>query len=80
VNSLHRLMNCEIGGLDCRVIRVQNLCPLYTHVTPILQCISPCYLFRSFRSIFLYNTQLNSLPYSMEILSWHGHISQEFNI
>jgi len=20
VNSLHRLLNCEIGGLDCRVI------------------------------------------------------------
>ena len=31
------------------------MCPLYTHVTPILQCIGPCDLFRSFRSIFVYN-------------------------
>ena len=30
-------------------------CPLYTHVTPILQYIGPCDLFRSSRSIFLYN-------------------------
>ena len=28
---------------------------MYTHVSPILQWIGPCYLFRSFRSIFLYN-------------------------
>ena len=28
---------------------------MYTHITPILQCIGPCDLFRSFRSIFLYN-------------------------
>ena len=36
VNSLHRLLNCEIGGLDCHVITTENTCPLYTHVTPIL--------------------------------------------
>jgi len=36
--------------------RVANICPLYAHVTPILQCVGPCYLYRSFRSIFLYNT------------------------
>ena len=23
VNSLHRLLNCEIGGLDCRVITIE---------------------------------------------------------
>ena len=23
VNSLHRLLNCEIGGLDCRVITTE---------------------------------------------------------
>ena len=109
MNSLHRLLNCEIGGLDCRVLtylaekktrksvhmtvldflvcaqgckisdmpffspvnkhafprwtgwtnqsstpshirfyyyysRLQNTCPLYTHVTLILQCVVPCYL------------------------------------
>jgi len=32
VNSLHRLLSCEIGGLDRHVITF----PLYTHVTPIL--------------------------------------------
>ena len=38
VNSLHGLLNCEIVGLDCHVNynSVQNTCPLYTHVTPIL--------------------------------------------
>jgi len=35
--SLHGLLNFEIGGLDCRVITAEYiLCPLYTHVTPIL--------------------------------------------
>jgi len=29
---------------------------LYTHVTPTLQCIGLCNLYRSFRWIFLYNT------------------------
>ena len=29
---------------------------VYTHVSPILQCIGPCYVFGSFRSIFVYNT------------------------
>ena len=28
VNSLHGLLNCEIGGLDCRVITIENI----THV------------------------------------------------
>ena len=30
VSSLHRLLNCKIGGLDC---------PLYTHVTPICNAL-----------------------------------------
>jgi len=34
VNTLHRLLNCELGGLDCHVIT--TTCQLYTHVTPIL--------------------------------------------
>ena len=29
---------------------------MYTHVSPILQCIGPCYLLRSVMSIFVYNT------------------------
>ena len=41
--------------LSCYYNRVYNTCPLYTRVTPILQCIGPCYSFRSFRSIFVYN-------------------------
>ena len=53
VNLLHGLLNCEIGRLD--------MCPLLpTHVTPILQCIGPCNLFRSFRSIFINNNCTNS--------------------
>jgi len=55
VNSLHKLLNCEIGGLDYHIITTEYTCPLCTHVSPILQCIGPCYLFRSFRSIFVYN-------------------------
>jgi len=35
------------------------MCPLYTHVTPILQCIGPCDLFRSFRWIFVFNVLLH---------------------
>ena len=31
-------------------------CPLNKHVTHILQCIGPCNLFCSFRSIFVYNS------------------------
>ena len=57
VNSLHGLLNCEIGGLDGHVITTEYRTRVHcTHVTPILQCIGPCDLFRSFRSIFLYNT------------------------
>ena len=38
VNSLHGLLNYEIGGLDCHVITIdyKNKCSLYTHVTPFL--------------------------------------------
>ena len=39
VSSLHRLLNCQIGGLDCRVITTEYrtiLCPLNTHVIPFL--------------------------------------------
>ena len=39
VNSFDGLLNCELCGLDCRVITTecsQNTCPLYKHVTPIL--------------------------------------------
>ena len=36
MNSLQGLLNCEIGGLDGRVITTEykNTCSLYTHVTP----------------------------------------------
>ena len=33
-----------------------SMCPMYTHVTPILQYIGPCNLNRKFRSIFVYNS------------------------
>ena len=32
------------------------MCPLYTHVTPILQCVGPCNLFESNWSMFVYST------------------------
>ena len=38
-------------------IEVQNVFSLI-HVTSILQCIGPCNLFRSFRSIFVHNTRI----------------------
>ena len=41
--------------LSCYNNREQNTCPLYTHVSSMLQCIGPSNLFRSFRSIFVYN-------------------------
>ena len=46
VNSLHGL-NCEIGGLGCRVITTEyySQCPLDTHVTPTWQCVGPSNLF-----------------------------------
>ena len=58
VNTLHGLLNCEIGGLDCRVITTEyrtRHCPLYTHVTHILQCVGPYYLFGRVWSMFVYN-------------------------
>jgi len=41
VNSLHSLLNFEIGGLDrsaitTEYVRVYKMCPLNSHVTPIL--------------------------------------------
>ena len=32
------------------------MCPLYTHATPMLQCIGPCNLFGRIWSMFTYNT------------------------
>jgi len=34
VNSLHRLLNCEIGGLDCHVIIQQSI----EHVSTVYTC------------------------------------------
>mgnify|MGYP007133234786 FL=1 len=42
--------------LSCYYNTVQNMCPLYTYVTPILLCIGPCNLFRRIWSMFPYNT------------------------
>jgi len=43
-------LNCEIGGLDCRVITTEYITrvhsTVYTHVIPILQCVHLCNLFR----------------------------------
>ena len=57
VNSLHGLLNLEIGRLywSCYYNRVQNTCPLYTHATPILQCVSPCNFSGSVWSLSVYN-------------------------
>ena len=41
--------------LLCYCNRVLNTCPLYKRVTPILQCVSPCNLFVSVWSMFVYN-------------------------
>jgi len=64
VNSLHRLLNCEKGGLDWHVIttkyRTRVHCIHMYHL--FFHCIGPCYLFRSFRSIFVYNTNKAKLP------------------
>ena len=58
VNSLHGQLNCEIGGLDCRVITTEYITrvhsTVYTHVIPILQCVHLCNLFGSVWSMFLY--------------------------
>ena len=56
VNSLHGLLNCEIDGLDCRVITTgyRTRVPFITQVSPILQCVDPCYLFRSVWSMFVF--------------------------
>jgi len=29
VNSLHRMLNCEIGGLDCRIITTEYRTSVY---------------------------------------------------
>ena len=59
MNSLHSLVNFEIGGLYCLVIQQSiYLVSLNTHVTPSLWCISSCNLSRSFWSIFIYNKLL----------------------
>jgi len=56
MNSLHSLLNLDIGVLDCLVITtVYILCPLNTHVTPILWCIGLCNSYHSFRPLFIYN-------------------------
>ena len=57
LNSLHSLLNFEIGRLDCRVITTEYK----THVHCIhmyhllLQSTEPYNLIRSFRSLFIYN-------------------------
>ena len=57
--------------------QLQNTCPLYTHVTPILYCISPCNLFRSIWSMFSYNnakyfTKIVPIlkPYTLILSKW----------
>ena len=62
LNSLHGLLNCEIGGFDCRVITTKyRTSPLNTRVSPIVQCVGPCNLFRSVWSMFVYNSSGGSL-------------------
>ena len=57
VNSLHRLLNCEIGGLDFRVITTEYISRVfeYTYNTYFVRHC-PCNLFGSIWSMFSYNT------------------------
>ena len=41
--------------LSCYYNRPQNTCPLYTHVSPFLQCVGPFTLFGSVWTMFVYN-------------------------
>ena len=41
--------------LSCYYNRPQNTCPLYTHVSPFLQCVGPFNLFQSVWTMFVYN-------------------------
>jgi len=58
VNSLHGLLNCETGGLDCRVITTE--CRTRVHCIHMyhlfLQCVGPCNLLVSVWSMFVYNS------------------------
>ena len=47
--------------LSCYYNRVKNTCPLYSHVSPILQCIGPCNLLESVWSMFVYNISVSNL-------------------
>ena len=65
-NSLHRLLNCAIGGLDCRVITTEYRTRVHCiHMHHFLQCVGPCYLFGSLWSMFVYNTALFTLSEQM---------------
>ena len=59
VNSLHRLLYCEIGGLDCRVITTEYR----TRVHCILICNALVHVIYSGSvwSIFVYNNNLHSV-------------------
>ena len=50
--------------------RVYNMCPLYTHVTPILWCIGPCNLFGRVWSMLSYNTNWTL----SQTINAHAHI------
>jgi len=41
VNSLHRLLNCEIGGLDCHVITKQYRTRVYCVWLKLVLFITP---------------------------------------
>ena len=52
---VYGLLDCEIGGLDYRVItenRTRVHCIHMYH--PFLQCVGPCDLFESVWSMFVY--------------------------
>ena len=57
VNSLHGLLNCEIGGLDCRGITTEYRTGVHCiHMYHLFcKCVGPCYLFGSVWSMFIYN-------------------------
>ena len=61
VNSLHGLLNCEIGELDLLLEQsIEHVSDVYTGNTYFVMQSGPCDLFRSFRGMFLYNKQLTN--------------------
>ena len=71
MNSLHRLLNCEIGGLAGHVITTEYRTRAQCIHTYFTMRFDPCYVFRSFRSIFVYNILYTDLLMHITIALKH---------